>query len=167
MGKMTPELVDGYRKISKHVHANPDWRLFVIVDVFGSHMDSEKAMKLWYEAKIFMGKEEGGTYHICQAYDYQVAKMDNSSSGKAISALKNVSFLYKGVVDQYGLVHACCYAIRETTAETWIKSFTKVNLTPSVGVDFQAWCVEIKEILETVSVFDIDASQNPYNLLPP
>ena len=73
--KMTPELVEGYIKIRKHVHANPDWWLFEIVDVFGAHMDSEKAMKLHYEAKIVMGKEEGGTYHICQAYDDQVSNM--------------------------------------------------------------------------------------------
>ena len=53
---MTPELVEGYTKISKHVHANPDWWLFKIVDRFGFHMASEKAMKLWYEAKIVMGK---------------------------------------------------------------------------------------------------------------
>ena len=50
-------------------------------------------MKLRYEAKIVMGKEEGDTSHICQAYDDQVANMDKSSSGEAISALKNVSFL--------------------------------------------------------------------------
>ena len=40
--KMTPELVEGYRKISKHVHANPDWWLFKIVDGFVAHMASEK-----------------------------------------------------------------------------------------------------------------------------
>ena len=101
-------------------------------------------MKLWYEAKIVMGKEEGGISHIYQAYDDQVAKMDKILSEESISALKNASFLYKGMVDQYGLVHACCYAIRETTAETWINSFTKVNLKPSVRVNFQAWCVKIK-----------------------
>ena len=59
MGKMNPELVEGYRKISKHVHANPDWWLFGIFDGFGAHMSSEKSTKLRYEAKIVMGKEEG------------------------------------------------------------------------------------------------------------
>ena len=54
--------------------------------------------------------------------------------------------------------------MREKTAETWIKSFTKVNLKPSIRVDFQSWCVKIKESLETESVFDIDASQNLYDL---
>ena len=106
-------------------------------------------MKLRYEAKIVMGKEEGDTSHICQAYDDQVSKMDKNLSGEAISALKNVRFLYKGAVNQYGLVHACLYAIQEMTAETWIKSFTKVNLKASIRVDFQAWCVKIKESLET------------------
>ena len=130
-------------------------------------MASENAMKLRYEANIFMGTEDGDTSYICQAYDDQVAKMDKSSSGEAISALKNIRFLYKGVVYQYVLVHAYIYAIRETTAETWIKSFTKVNLKPSVRVDFQAWCVKIKESLETGSVFDIDASQYPYDQFLP
>ena len=64
MVKMTPELVKGYRKISKHVHANSDWWLFEIVDRFGAHMDPEKEMKLQYEANIVMGKEEGDTSHI-------------------------------------------------------------------------------------------------------
>ena len=40
MVKMTPELLEGYRKISKHVHANPDWWLFGIIDGFGAHMAS-------------------------------------------------------------------------------------------------------------------------------
>ena len=111
MGKMTPELVERYRKISKHVHANPDWWLFGIVDGFGAHMASEKSTKLRYEDKIVMGKEEGDISHIFQAYDDQVANMDKSSSGESISALKNISFLYKGLVDQYNLVRACIYAI--------------------------------------------------------
>ena len=55
-------------------------------------------MKLRYEAKIVMGKEEGDTSHICQVYDDKVDKMDKSSSGETISDLKNLSFLYKGVV---------------------------------------------------------------------
>ena len=49
-------------------------------------------MKLRYEANIVMGKEEGDASHICQAYDDQVAKMNKSSSGEAISALKNARF---------------------------------------------------------------------------
>ena len=92
--------------------------------------------------------------------------MDKISSGEAISALKNVRFLYKGVVDQCGIVHACLYAIRKTTVETCIKSFTQVNLKPFIRFDLQAWCVKIKESLDTGSVFDIDASQNPYKILP-
>ena len=90
---MTPELVEGYINISKHVHANPDWWLFKIVDGFVAHMASEKEMKLRYEDNIFMGKEEGGISHICQSYYYQVVNMEKSSSGEVISALKNVSFL--------------------------------------------------------------------------
>ena len=39
MVKMSPELLDGYRKISKYVHANPYWWLLEIVDGFGAHMD--------------------------------------------------------------------------------------------------------------------------------
>ena len=79
-------------------------------------MASEKAMNLQCEAKIFMGKEEGGISHICQACDDQVAKMYKSSSGEAILALNNASFLYKGMLDQYGLVYACLYAIQEANA---------------------------------------------------
>ena len=75
-------------------------------------MASEKSTKMRYEAKIVRGKEEGDTSHICQAYDDQVDKMDKRSSGEAILDLNNISFLYKGVVYQYGLVHACLYAIR-------------------------------------------------------
>ena len=56
-------------------------------------MASEKAIKLQYDAKIVMSKEQGDNFHICQAYDDQVANMEKSSSGEVISALKNVSFL--------------------------------------------------------------------------
>ena len=44
--KMTPELVERYRKISKHVHINPYWWLFKIVDGFGAHMVSKKSIIL-------------------------------------------------------------------------------------------------------------------------
>ena len=80
-GKMTPDLVEGYRKISKHVHINPYWWLFKIVDGFGAHMVSKKSIKLWYKAKIVMGKEEGDTSNIHQAYDDQVSNMDKIFSG--------------------------------------------------------------------------------------
>ena len=92
--------MEGYRNISKHVNANPDWWLFGDFDGFGAYMASERAMKLRYEAKIVMGKEDGDISHIFQAYDDQVANMDKSSSGESISALNNISFLYKGLVDQ-------------------------------------------------------------------
>ena len=125
--EMTPSIICGYCNMSTHTKSMPEWWIFEIVDGFGAHTASYKAMEMRYNAKIIMGKEEGDTSHFCQAYDQQVAKSDKRSSHEAITVLKNMSFQYTGkIMDQYGLVQACLYAIRACTKNTWIQSFRKV-----------------------------------------
>ena len=85
--EMTPSIILGYRNMSTHTKAMPDWWIFEIVDGFGAHTASYKAMKMRYNAKIIMGKEEGDTSHFYQAYDQQVAKSNKRSSHEAITVL--------------------------------------------------------------------------------
>ena len=125
--EMTPSIICGYCNMSTHTKSMPEWWIFEIVDGFGAHTASYKAMASRYNVKIITGKEEGDTSHFCQAYDQQVAKSDKRSSHEAITVLKNMSFQYTGkIMDQYGLVQACLYAIRACTKNTWIQSFRKV-----------------------------------------
>ena len=110
--KITPSVIDGYRSMNTHSKATQEWWILEIIDGFGAHLASEKAMQLRYDAKILTVKEEGDTSHVCQAYDAQVTKSDKRSTREAINAMKNTSFHYScTVLDQYGLVQAGLYAI--------------------------------------------------------
>ena len=44
--KVTLQLIKGYRKINRHVEANPDWWMLEIVDGFGAHFASLEALEL-------------------------------------------------------------------------------------------------------------------------
>ena len=56
--KMTPKLVDGYRKMP-FIAENPDWWALEIFDGFGPHYSSLEAMKYRFDHKIRSAKKEG------------------------------------------------------------------------------------------------------------
>ena len=65
--EMTASIIRDYCNMSTHTKAMSNWWIFEIVDRFGAHTASYKAMKSHYNAKIITGKEEGDTSHFCQA----------------------------------------------------------------------------------------------------
>ena len=142
--------------MNKHARATVDWWIVKIIDGFGAHLSSYKAMKMRYNAKILTVKEEADTSHACQAYDYKVAKSDKRHCCDAINAIKNTSFHYKATpLDQNSIFTAGLHAIRMCKPDIWIQSFQKLNLQPSTRVSFDQGCIRIKEKLETGSCFDL------------
>mmetsp|Transcript_15244 Transcript_15244/g.17110 ORF Transcript_15244/g.17110 Transcript_15244/m.17110 type:complete len:229 (+) Transcript_15244:140-826(+) len=142
--KLTPSIIEGYRNMKEHARATTDWWILKIIDGFGAHLASYKAMKMQYDAKILTVKEEEDTSHACQAND---DKMENSDKRRAaIITIKTTSFHYNASpFDQYSIVAAGLHAIRMCTPEIWIKSFQRVNLQPSTRVLFEQWCIRSRK----------------------
>jgi hypothetical protein len=82
--------------------------------------------------------------------------------------LWSATYLNRGVVDQWGLIHAGLYTIRETKRETWIQSFKACNLHPVTHMEFGDWCAKIEqEYLQVGQSFEIEAvNVDKYTLLP-
>ena len=70
--EMAPKMAMGIRSMPVIVDM-PDWWVLKIIDGFGAHTSSDKAMEIYSEKKILLIKEEGDTSHVCQMYDQKVA----------------------------------------------------------------------------------------------
>ena len=103
--KITPMLMKGYRKINKHVEANPKWWFLDILDGFGAHFSSNYAMLEHQKNKIDSLKKEENLSHANQTYDNLVAQKDKSEAISALALLINFRFKYGSVMDQWYLIH--------------------------------------------------------------
>jgi hypothetical protein len=165
--EITPMMCSGMRQLNKHVKANPDWWMVEIFDGFGAHLSSLKAMQERYDNKISSVKEEGDSSHVNQAYDKLVAKSDKRAGNESLGMLRSATFLNRGVVDQWGLIHVGLYAIRETKRDTWTRSFEACNLHPVTRMPFGDWCAKIEQYLQVGESFESEAVEvDKYTLLP-
>ena len=163
--EMTPHVCEGFRKLNTHTDEMREWWMLEIFDGFGAHLASLDAFKKRHEMKFFSVKEEGDTSHVNQAYDKFVAKSDKYARMQSLSMLRNAKFLNKGVVDQWGLVHAGLFAIRETNPLTWVRSFEACNLNPTTRLPFPDWCKKISDHLQAGESF-LAPTESTYALLP-
>jgi hypothetical protein len=144
--EMAPSMCAGIRAMPI-ICDRPDWWVLKIIDGFGPHTSSLRAMEIYSESKILLLKEEGDTSHVCQAYDQMVAKDDKRSMRACLAYLRASSKITKGVVDGWGLIHVGLAAVRELEPDSWVKSFKRVNLNPHHRVSFADWCVHIESFL--------------------
>jgi hypothetical protein len=163
--KMTPSLVRGLRSMPIVID-NPQWWMLEIFDGFGPHLSSLAAMEIRHDNKILAMKEEGDSSHVNQAYDKFVAKSDKAHKRESLGMLRNAKNVCKGVIDQYGLLHASLYTIRATTKETWTRSFQACNLDPLARLSFPEWCKKIGSFLQTGQTFKCETALDKYSLLP-
>ena len=49
---------------------------------------------------------------------------------ESLGMMRNIKYMNRGVIDQWGLVHVGLYVIRLTKQETWTVSFDACNLDP-------------------------------------
>ncbi|KAJ1447819.1 hypothetical protein M885DRAFT_175856 [Pelagophyceae sp. CCMP2097] len=122
---------------------NPDWWVPLIVDGFGPHVSSVDAMKLFFNAKIMLIKEEADSSHVNHTYDQLVAKREKAGCREVLETLRRTRGVTKGVVDQWGLVHVGLAVVRARPASAWAELFAKVNLDPLTRVGFPDWCIKI------------------------
>jgi hypothetical protein len=127
---MAPFMAKGIRELPI-IRDHPDWWVVKIIDGFGPHTSSVKAMQIYADAKskIALLKEEGDTSHVCQAYDQECAKADKRSMRTSLAFLRRATQVTKGVIDGWQLITVALAAVRELEPSTWISSFKKVSCT--------------------------------------
>ena len=124
-------------------------------------------MEIYYKHKIMLLKEEGDTSHVCQAYDQEVAKADKRSMRSSLAFVRKTSSMTKGVVDGWQLILVALAMVRELSSDTWVYSFTKVNLHPHHRVSFVKWCKRISHFLQGGESFKTELVEvDAYSLLP-
>ena len=163
--EMAPAMAAGIRKMPV-ICDHPEWWVVKIIDGFGPHTSSLKAMEIYAEHKTMLLKEEADTSHVCQSYDQEVAKADKRSMRTSLAFLRKTTEICKGVIDGWQLVHVGLAAVRELEAESWIYSFKKVNLHPHFRVSFAQWCERISHFLQGGQSFKQEVVQDGYALLP-
>ena len=163
--EIAPSMVRGIRAMPV-ICDNPDWWVVKIIDGFGPHTSSLKAMEIYEKAKIMLLKEEAETSHVCQAYDQEVAKADKRSMRKSLAFLRKTTDVTKGVVDGWQLIHVGLAMVRELESDSWIYSFKKVNLHPHHRVSFPEWCERISHFLQGGQSFKSEVVRDSYALLP-
>ena len=146
--KITPMLMRGYRKINKHVEANPQWWCLEILDGFGAHFGSHYVMLEREKHKIVSLKEEGHSSHVNQDYDRLVAKKDKVQAATSLSFLRKFDFETGTVIDQWHLIHVVLNALKRAKPSTWERSFHACNLDPETRVPFPEWCKKIESFLQ-------------------
>ena len=109
---MTSKLCAGLRNISKTVEANPQWWMLEIFDGFGAHLSSLKSAQVRRNHKILSLKEEVDSSQANQSYDRFVAKRYKAEKTESLGMMRNIKYVNRGVIDQWGLVHVGLYAIR-------------------------------------------------------
>lgn len=164
--EMAPSIADGIRAMPVIVD-NPDWWVVKIIDGFGPHTSSLKAMEIYEERKILLVKEEGDTSHVCQAYDQTVAKDDKCNMRDCLTYLRHAEKMRKNIVDGWDLVHVALSAVRELSPNSWVTSFKRVNLHPHHRVPFADWCSRISHFLQGGESFKPDeVATDTYPMLP-
>jgi hypothetical protein len=145
---MTPNIILRLRNINKYVAANPQWWVLDICYGFGAHLLSHKANEERFTTKIFSLKEEGGTSHVCQAYDKHVAKGDKDAKSLSLSFLRTGFKVSNLLIDQWILVQVSMFDVRDTTREFWNQYSDSCNLDPRTRVSFGEWCERIGHFLQ-------------------
>ena len=164
--EMAPTIAAGLRQMPV-VCDMKDWWMVKVIDGFGPHTSSAKAMEIYAEEKILLVKEEGDTSHVCQAYDQKVAKDDKKSMRQSLAYLRESNKLTKGTIDGWLLIHVALAAVRELDPDSWVHSFDKVNLKPSTRVGFPEWIKRIEHYIQGGESFKPEVIRDSYSLLSP
>ena len=173
-GYMTAEAWEDYAPyVIKGIRAqvdkiNPVWWVIKIVDGYGPHTTSLEAMRLYYDAKILLLKEESYMSHVNQTYDQYKAKEDKSNMREAIALMRRATELNKGVVDGWGLVIVILHAVRESKPDVWVKSAVLVNLHPYHRLPFGEYMAtpRMQSFLQGGQNFKVETSVQKYELMP-
>ena len=163
-------------KLAKGIRAmpvikdHPNWWVCLILDGYGSHVKNLLANAIFNELKILILKELADMSHVNQTFDQDVAIDDKKGMRECLGLMRVQVNDYKGQIDQYSLVHAGLYAVRETGVEVWNKSAEKVNLLMSKRKEFSEWIATKSHFLEGGKnykrSYDFSSPEYLYPLVP-
>jgi len=143
--------------------------MLLILDGFGSHVNSLPALQTYYDAKVLVLKEGADSSHVNQAYDRDVAKEDKKNMRWALNHLRS-TMKYGVTLDQWALVNVGLAAVRELGKDTWLRSFSAVNLHPGTRKPFPEWIKTIQSRIEAGMEFKTETASEcavVYKILPP
>ena len=165
--KVTRDVAAGIRRRPVIVD-HPDWWVVMTFDGFKCHVNNPVALRVWWEHRIMLIKEEGDNSHVAQPFDRHPAKSDKSSMRRALTLLRSSAAraVLMGVVDQFKLVHVGLAAVRQLTRESWVASFVACNLHPHHRKPFAEWLKSIEHFLEGGKTFKCEEPIDLYRLLP-
>ena len=118
---------------------HPDWWVCLVLDGYGSHVKNLIANQIFHDNKILILKELADMSHVDQVYDQEVAVCDKRGMRECLPLMRTRVGEMKGVIDQWALVHAGLYALRNTGVDVWVKSARGVNLLMSERKTFAEW----------------------------
>ena len=159
---LAPRLAAGIRDVP-YICDHPDWWVIASLDGFGSHCNVHEAQQIFYDRKILIIKEEADTSHVNQAYDQSVAKNDKAGMRANLDLICGVV----GVrMDQWYLISIAMEALKKVQPQSWIDSFTKVNLHPKKRMSFDKWIKKIDSKLVTGEQFFKKENKGLYDATP-
>ena len=159
----------GIINLPKIWDSDDHWWVLNIVDGFGACTTSLKLMEDYSEYKVLALKEKGNTSHVCQSYDQDYVKQDNSSSRNDTSATHSCIPATIDVLNNWCLANVGLQAVKKLPRESWIYYFKKVNLHPKHRVYFSQWYDSIKLFLQIGYSFKKDTTftiDDKYDILP-
>ncbi len=138
------EIVKGYCLLP-YIKENPQWYVCKLPNPFKSHKNVLKTHELCSDALIISLKEESNSIHVNQGYDQLVAKNNKKNAAKSLYGQRKAKKFATGKtnITQYNLIHTAMRIVRATKPESWVASFSRVNLHPWTRQEFPEFCKKI------------------------
>jgi hypothetical protein len=165
------EIVKGYCLLP-YIKENPQWYVYKLLDGFKLHKNVLKAHELCSDALIISLKEESNSSHVNQSYNQLVAKNNKKNAAKSLYDQRKAKKFATGKtnITQYNLIHTAMRIVRATKPESWVASFSRVNLHPWTRQEFPEFCKKIAAHLRAGETFKDDnvdtTAEEKFALLP-
>ena len=164
--KICTIIPDALRKHIPILAKFPTLWIYTSVDGFVVHTTDVYSNAKLREKKMLVGKEEGDSSDVNQAYDRDAALSGKGGLREYLGFLRNATSVSRGIVDQWGLVHVMVQSILDCTAQIWETSYIKTNLHIKARVSFEMWLKRIQPHLQAGATFKFETLQEKYWLLP-
>lgn len=140
LDKDNSHAVRGYRKINKHIEANPQWLLLKILGGSGAHFVS--CFEMFEQEKHKTTSLKKGIFltSAIQAYDRLVARNDKAQVATSLLFLRTFCFEIGVLIEQWHLIYMMLNALKHAKPFICKRSCYACNLNPGTRVPFPEWC---------------------------
>ena len=102
------------------VRDHPNWWICMTYDGFKPQVNVDEALKVFYNHRIRVVKEEDGTLHENQAYDQDQTKQDKRVSCQLLEMCRT---RVSSHIDQWKLIAILTVGIKNLLSSVWQKYF--------------------------------------------